>query len=61
MRTWKSWLAYFLVFALVQPSTMYLLLRVWHWRFFLSAVLAAALSVFLAYSAGRFVDRRPKA
>jgi hypothetical protein len=43
--TAKEWIAYVLVFMLIQGSTMYVCLRVLHWNFFLSAFLAAALGV----------------
>ena len=61
MKTWKGLFIYFLVVILVQPSAMYLLLRVWHWRIFVSTPLAAALAFSLAYYVGRWVDRRPTA
>ena len=43
--TVKQWVAYIVVFLLIQPCTMYLCLRVLHWNFFLFAFLAAALAV----------------
>ncbi len=43
--TTKTWIAWILAFLLIQPAAMYLLLRVLHWNFFLSAFLAAALAV----------------
>jgi hypothetical protein len=40
-----EWIAYIVVFLLIQPSTMYVCLRVLHWNILLSAFLAAGLAV----------------
>jgi hypothetical protein len=40
-----EWFVYVLAIALLQPSTMYLCLRVFHWNFLLSAFLAGGFAV----------------
>ena len=56
--TLREWIAYILVVVLIQPSMMYLCLRVLHWNFFLSAFLVAALAVGIAMLAVTIVSRR---
>ena len=56
--TLREWIAYILVVVLIQPSMMYLCLRVLHWNFFLSAFLVAALAVGIAMLAVAIVSRR---
>lgn len=41
----RQWIVFALLFVLIQPSAMYLLLRVLHWPFILSAFLATMLGV----------------
>ena len=56
--TLREWIAYILVVVLIQPSMMYLCLRVLHWNFFLFAFLVAALAVGIAMLAVTIVSRR---
>jgi hypothetical protein len=44
-QTAKEWIAYGFAFALVQPTTMYVCLKVLDWDFLLSGLLAAAMGV----------------
>lgn len=55
--TLREWIVYGLAFVLVQGSTMYVCLRVFHWNFFLSAFLAAALAVGFAMLAVSILRR----
>jgi hypothetical protein len=59
-KTAKEWIAYILVMLILQPSMMYLGLRVLHWNFFLSAFLAGAFAAGVGqWLVSRWFKERP--
>jgi hypothetical protein len=56
--TLKGFVAYMVVFMLIQPGAMYLFARVWQWNFFLSGFLSATLAAYPAFWARVAVEKK---